>query len=252
MQQPLPENRIQNLLGTYGALKQLGNIPNPVQIANSIMAVNTLVASASFSTKLPWRPPQWGAASNTTVDRSPVTMMSVQMEDGTSKNYYFDAVLRVQHSSKRQITEHPVQWGAAVADHSYKIPDRVSLEIGMSDSMQSFDVTQYSAGGGGKSVNAYREFIALQDSGQPLTLNTRLKRYENMVIEDIPTIDTYETVNTLKCTITFKQILVGKTGKVSKSLFKDATFDETKNGASASAVTNSRQQSLLRMSGRLF
>ena len=47
--------------------------------------------------------------------------------------FVFDAFLQVDHYSKLEITQHPVQTGASIADHSFMKPRTLQFEIGMTD-----------------------------------------------------------------------------------------------------------------------
>lgn len=233
----LPTERIQNIAGVYGALQQLGGGPSPASIASSIAAVSTIAGQIKNSNRS-WRPPQWGQQVTEGNSYNSMTAMFDQLSDGTFKSYFFDAVIAAQHTTRRQITDHPVQWGAAISDHSYQLPAMLTLEIGMSDAMTSFDTTAYSATGGqGKSVNAYQEFVQLQKTGRALVVDTHLKRYENMVIESISAPDNSKTTYSLRCSITFKEIFIGTTGKIAKSLLPD-NGATTKKNVTAEKIDN--------------
>jgi hypothetical protein len=137
-----------------------------------------------------------------------------------------------------------------MADHSYQLPDIVTLEVGMSDSMDSFRFDQqiyydsndfkYATDGFGKSVNAYQAFVDLQKSGQPLNLTTHLNSYSNMLIKDIRIRDDYKSRHATKFTITFKQVLIGKTGVVEKSLYPAASIAGSNNRAEATKDSDYR------------
>jgi hypothetical protein len=127
--------------------------------------------------------------------------------------YFFDAVLKIDHTSTIKITEHPVQNGANTADHAFKLPDRVVLEIGMSDCMDAYISGQFS-GHKSKSISAYQTLRNLQLSFTPLELTTRLENYKNMLIEQISTPDDFKSLTGLKCTITLKQLITGEVDTV--------------------------------------
>jgi hypothetical protein len=58
----------------------------------------------------------------------------------------------------------------------------------------------------------------------PLTINTKLRTYENMVIEQVAAEDTVETIAALKARIAFRQIFVASTQAVADSARPDATI----------------------------
>lgn len=158
----------------------------------------------------PYRPPNWGQLPQK-------TLMSVTMSSGEAAaqgtgqtaqptNYYFDAVLHVRHHQEVAITKHPVQTGAAISDHAYMQPAQVELEIGMSDAMDSFVSGQYSTVPS-KSVSAFDTFQQIQALRVPITLTTRLKTYQNMLIANIEAPDDVRTGFGLRCYIRFQQII---------------------------------------------
>lgn len=126
--------------------------------------------------------------------------------------WYFDAVFKNDHNLSQKITENPVQTGANRTDHSYSLPAVLQLEIGMSDVMDSFTPSQWGSDDSEptKSVAAFQKLNDWKDNGTPLNITTRLKTYDNMVIENISALDTIETIYGLRCTVVFKQIFVAE------------------------------------------
>ena len=142
---------------------------------------------------IPWHPPQWDSSAD-----------MVSISDNIN-GYFFDAIIRADHNTSRRITEHPVQSGASISDHSYQLPAKLTLEIGMSDAMDSFVKGQWAVAG--KSQSAYNKLVELQSSGKPLTITTRLNYYTNMGIESISAPDDKSTTYGLRCSVTFRQII---------------------------------------------
>jgi len=128
--------------------------------------------------------------------------------------YFFDAFLKLDHSSKLRITEHQVEEGSNIADHSYLEPLTLSLEIGMSDACVSFVEGQFEQRFT-RSVSAYDTLITLQKNRIPLNIHTRLKTYKNMLIEVITVPDDYTTLNGLRATVILRELIVVKTNTVS-------------------------------------
>lgn len=58
--------------------------------------------------------------------------------------YIFDVYLSIQHQLTNQVTEHPTQYGANISDHVLNMPDRLTFQIGMSDSSQDIIPNQFS------------------------------------------------------------------------------------------------------------
>jgi hypothetical protein len=210
----LPAERLMDLSSIYGALKQVASLPTPAQVAGRILATQRALTSQ--------------------VKESIHVKTYIQETDSESSkvtNYLFDAVLQTTHNTRRQITSHPVQFGAAISEHSYQLPAELTIEIGMSDVMETPLMTvaldhDYGSGDG-KSVNAYQKFLELQKKGQPLSVNTRLFNYKNMVIEGISVVDDYTTSHSLRCSISLKEIFIGELGKSSRGLYVDTSQEPT-------------------------
>ena len=140
--------------------------------------------------------------------------------------YFFDAFIREGHEGAVRITEHPVQDGTNISDHAYNFPDKLSLEIFVSDSMDEVVVGQFSEYDT-KSISAYQILRALKEQRMPLSINTSLHYYENMLIEHMSTYRDHQSANSLKCTAVFKQIRVASIAVEVVSIKPQAT-DVTK------------------------
>ena len=154
--------------------------------------------------------------------------MTLPGNPSVATTYFFDAVLAADHYTSLRITEHPVQIGASIVDHAYAVPARIVLEVLMSDVLDSFIHGQY-ATDASKSVSAYRTFKAIQARRLPLTLNTHLDTYENMLIEDVRATDTNETVAGARMTVVFRQIIMATIATATVSSRPDRT-DTTNEG----------------------
>ncbi len=124
--------------------------------------------------------------------------------------YLFDAWLSMTHDTNLTITQHPVQTGAAITDHSYVNPKRFNFQIGMTDvttpldipGMNKFPTTPT------KSLGAYDKLVELQSNREPLYLVSKYGYFEDILIESIHTPDDFRTKHGLKATITLVQIIM--------------------------------------------
>ena len=143
--------------------------------------------------------------------------------------WFFDAYLKMTHTSRLTITEQPVQTGAALTDHAYLQPRELSMEIGMSNVAKSFVPGQFE-GGYSRSVTAFEVLKKLQELRVPIQVHTRLGLYENMLIEVLSAPDDYTTLEGLRCTVTFKEIFVAQVRTVKISARPEVT-DSMNRGA---------------------
>jgi len=174
----------------------------------------------------PYRPKQWGEKEKL------LFYITVKNYNGEEINYdyFFDGVLKTEHVNQRRITQHPVQVGANIADHSFQLPARLTMEIGVSDVMDCYKKSQewikYTSS---RSINAFQELKKIQETGVALSVTTRLFTYDNMVIESISVPEDYRTLYTLRASIIFQQIITVQTSTVKISTTKQKTV-ETKKG----------------------
>jgi len=141
----------------------------------------------------------------------------------TSVNgYFFDAVIKADHTTTVKKTQHPVQDRGSISDHAYKMPDRLVLEIGMSDAMDSFIPGQFETSFS-KSISAYAILKDLQKNFVLLDITTRLQNYSNMLIESIHVSDDFKTRDSLRATITFEELFVQEVNQVTVSARKQVT-----------------------------
>ncbi len=174
-------------LNTLSALYQLGKIA--VDIANG--------GTGIFGNG--YRPPQW---SNLPSDQSQLVLVKSNIG-----GLFFDAILHTTHKSTLQITEHPVQVGANISDHAFIMPSIVTMEIAMSDAMDSMVQGQFSDGYT-KSVSAFKQLKQLQELRLPISVTTRLQTYNNMLVQSIDVPDDYKTLYGLRATVTLQEIFV--------------------------------------------
>jgi hypothetical protein len=122
-----------------------------------------------------------------------------------TEGYNWDAEVTVSedHEDDLVITQHPVEYGAAITDHAYKQPSQLRLRVGWSASYVG-DVRK-----------VYEDILYLQEARRPFKITTGKRDYDNMLIASIRT----QTNSTLEYTfladITFQQILLVSTQTIS-------------------------------------
>lgn len=123
--------------------------------------------------------------------------------------WFFDAFLKMEHTSRLTITDHPVQTGASVSDHAFLQPHELSMDVAMSNVNESIVPGQFS-GGYSRSVQAFYVLKDLQQMRVPIQVHTRLGLYRNMLIEVLTAPDDYTTLDGLRCTVTLREIIVAQ------------------------------------------
>lgn len=113
--------------------------------------------------------------------------------------FLFDAVLNTEHNREVTVTNHPVQYGAEISDHSFIEPETVNLQIGMSDAMAEIGQEAHS-------VNAYAQLVQMMEARELITLVTRLGTYRDMLIVSMSAPDEFSVMNGVKAQIGLKHI----------------------------------------------
>lgn len=185
----------------------------------NITSSTTLIAGATQ----PWTPPQWSNSSYK-------TLVYLNTNKSHIGGLFFDAVFHEEVTSSIKVTDHPVQNGSNIVDHSYVQPTVLTMDIGVSDSMGSILNGQF-VGWYTKSVSAYQLLLKLQQSRIPIEVHTRLNHYYNMLIEQITVPDDYKTLRGLKCSVQMKEIFVVEVGTTTVS----ARSQTTDSGAGGNA-----------------
>lgn len=123
-----------------------------------------------------------------------------------------DVVVEEQSEDTLQITEHPVEVGAAITDHVYKRPAEVTVRCLWSDSSINGLVDDpLGALLGGHSSAVYAMMLTLQASAVPFTLYTGKRVYPSMLIQSLGVETRAETENSLAVVARCRQIIVVQT-----------------------------------------
>lgn len=161
--------------------------------------------------------------------------------------WFFDAFLKMEHTSRLTITDHPVQTGAAVSDHAFLQPRELSMDVAMSNVHESVVPGQFS-GGYSRSVQAWNVLKELQALRVPIQVHTRLGLYQNMLIEVLTAPDDFTTFEGLRCTVTMREIIVAQVTTVQISARPEVT-DKSYRGSPEPVTPN---QSILKQASSLF
>jgi hypothetical protein len=134
------------------------------------------------------------------------------------------------HDDELVITEHPVEYGAAITDHSYKRPSEVRIRVGWSQSAGVSRIGDYQV----SDVKAtYEELLALQQSRNPFDLYTGKKYYNNMLVAGIRVHTDARFEYSFIADITLKQILLVSTQTLSGAQNVKNPENDAQNGYTA-------------------
>ncbi|EGT5186454.1 hypothetical protein FZI02_20825 [Cronobacter sakazakii] len=148
-----------------------------------------------------------------------------------------DVVISEKHSDMLEITEHPVEKGAPVADHAFNRPPELVMEVGFSGGGSLLDLLDTSSVGlslGLSPKEVYQQLLDLQKSRVPFDVVTGKRLYSNMLIRvlDVTTDKTSE--NVLMATLTLRGVVITSTQTISAADKRDML-----NGVGTSPVQDS-------------
>ncbi|WP_439291727.1 MULTISPECIES: phage baseplate protein [Rahnella] len=153
-----------------------------------------------------------------------------------------DVVVSEKHQDALEITEHPVEIGAPVSDHSYKRPAEVTMEMGFSGGGSLLDFADTSAIGislGTSPKEIYQQILDLQASRVPFDVTTGKRQYSNMLIRAIDVTTDRTSENVLMCVLTLREVIISQTQNISV-----ADKADMQDGVSTSSVQNTGTKSV--------
>lgn len=168
--------------------------------------------------------------------------MNTMLVSPTHGDIVFDAVFKTNHNVELEVTQHPVQYGASITDHSYFNPELLDFEFGYSDVMGQMGEVNHS-------VNAYTLLREIMAEREPLTVVTRLKQYEDMLITRLSVPDEVGQMYGLKGEIRLQQVMI-----VEAAIVKVQTkiTSSKSGGKTASNTATSTEESLTEVDNRSY
>jgi len=145
------------------------------------------------------------------------------------------------HTDELEITDHPVESGAAISDHAFKHPAEVTIRMGWSNSSASSGglsdaavgaaaaslpivrevanlvqtagmIQSIASGASPDQVNGiYATLLALQEERKLLVVYTGKRNYKDMLIRSIATMTDSKSEDALFITMTLRQVLIVST-----------------------------------------
>lgn len=148
-------------------------------------------------------------------------------------------ILREEYSDTLRITDHPVEGGANITDHSFKEPVRVTLTCGWSNAsltalqQEVVGVFNAIASNGLSAVKArlsqldyvshvYAQLLDMQSSRQPIKIVTTMRLYSNMLIESLAVQRDKDTGNIIAVQAGCREVIIVNTSVTSVSQLNQA------------------------------
>lgn len=146
-------------------------------------------------------------------------------------------VISEKHNDTLEITEHPVEVGAAISDHAYRRPSEVVMQVGFAGGgslLDFLDTTSIGLSAGLSPKETYQELLDLQNSRVPFDVVTGKRIYTNMLIRALEVTTDRTSENALSAVLTLREVIITST-----TTTQVAAKADMKLGANTSAVQNS-------------
>lgn len=177
--------------------------------------------------------------------------------DAQNTELAIQVTLEEIHHDELEITHHPVESGAPIADHAFKRPVEVIIKCAWSNSpsLSSGLVGQaiglaaanipivraglainnmataaqsIMAGNGSSQIKAiYASLIKLQDARIPFSISTGKRDYKDMLFKSLSVTTDKETENALMLTAVCQQVIIAKTQTVKMNTDAQANPEKT-------------------------
>lgn len=168
-----------------------------------------------------------------------------------------DVTIEERHNDTLQITQFPVLSGSVITDHSYKLPQTLSIKAGQgtgsdpkaedpnitkvvftktpdspypwqSANHEELGVVQVDGGDRNRPTRTYKQLLSLQASREPFTVITGKRIYKNMLIRNLSVVTDQDTENVLVVSADLQEIIIVNSqfyGDVKDFVVQDANMN---------------------------
>jgi hypothetical protein len=143
-----------------------------------------------------------------------------------------DASVTESHSSPCEITENPVEDGSTISDHAQIKPKELTIDGVITDTPLYFPIIQNIMGivnkvqelfgKDSRSIDAYNKFISLQNTREPFTVITGLRKYDNMMLENFTVDRTAKSGGAIVFKAKMKQVVIAESKSGGTSMFSSS------------------------------
>ncbi len=156
-----------------------------------------------------------------------------------------DAVISETHDNRVSLTTNPVEFGADITDHSFIEPKKIRIVGEVSDTPLGLaalgEIVDNISGLFGtattdsqtRSVAAYNALVQLQETREPLQIQTKLRLYQNMIITRLSTTQDKDSSKIANMVIDLQEVNIVETQIISISPEQLESGDVRDQGTSA-------------------
>lgn len=126
----------------------------------------------------------------------------------TIDGYPIDAAIVEEHTLNNEVTDNPIEKNGVVTDHSFSLPDEITLECVVSNTpfgaVREAREANPILGGEAPSVDAYQRLKFIRKRGTAVTITTSLGTHENMLMTALGIPRRVADGDALRFRVTFK------------------------------------------------
>lgn len=116
----------------------------------------------------------------------------------------FDATIEETHTATAQVTRHPIETGATVADHVIQDPDGLQLEALFVD--QPLPGRNRTQGAQGRARELHDALLRIKATGTVVEVRTSIRSYARMIVESVKTPRNKKTKNAVRLSISLSTV----------------------------------------------
>ena len=125
----------------------------------------------------------------------PTRSISVVEDNNTLFEFKGYITINEDAQDELEITQHPVQQGANIADHSFKKPTTLKTKIQANDNDAPID-------------EIYESLLKIQNDRSPVKVVTKKRVYQNMLLKVVQETTDETTENVLALTLTLEEVII--------------------------------------------
>lgn len=176
--------------------------------------------------------------------------------DSSSETFVeLDGVISEKHTNIVKLTQHPVEYGARITDHAIKQPYKIVVRGVVTNTPLAKQLNKKLPNSGSildqgtdsfkgtRIQSAYQGLINIQNKRWPVTLQTGLRSYSNMVLTSVST--PHDIKNRLDLTMVFEEVIIPKNLKNTD----DATYKKAEDPTALNVANVASMVAGLALSG---
>lgn len=143
-----------------------------------------------------------------------------------------DAEISGEHLLENEVTDHPVETGGDVTDHSRPKPITYTVEGVVSDTPLG-NMVDTRSGVTLPSADALARLTGIRDAREPVQIGTSLRTYDNMLMQSLSFTKDASTGRALRFRATFKQVIIATNERIVKRVTAPRAKGKTNRGNKA-------------------